>query len=95
MMPPIGSRRILLGKSYETAHFVKPTWRTLSVAERNCCVPFARYASNLHSLSEFTLSLVARSIMRSVLIRTNEVLQSSDRSVLLEDDQIRNSAVTY
>jgi len=39
---------------YEKAHFVKPTWRLLSVAEAQLLMQFARYAS-IRTFGEPTL----------------------------------------
>ena len=77
---------------HEKAHFVKADmaaalWLTqLLLSALRAMLPSA--------LSVSPLSLVARCIMRSVFIRTNRVLQSSERSLLIRVDQVRNCAVT-
>ena len=71
---------------YEKALFVKPTWR-LVAAERNASALRAMLLSALSGSSHSLGGSVHR--MRSVLVRTNQVLQSSERSLLCRVDQVR------
>jgi hypothetical protein len=77
---------------YEKAHFVKPTWRLCVVARAHSL--FSLRAMLLSALSASQLSGGSVHMMRSVLIRTERVLPSSQRSSLLEGGPSSHSAVT-